>query len=510
MRDCYKPLDEKIIFSNDVVKQSDYASKRLPYPLEEGSTKNWDRLMGVLYSPDELHKLEWAIGSIVTGDSKRLEKFFVLYGSGGTGKGTFLKIVQMLFGDYCAVFNAKNLGDPNNQFALEPFSNNPLVAIDPDGKLDRIEDNTRLNTIVSHERMTVNEKFKKQYSTEFKAMLFVGSNSPVRITDAKSGLIRRLVDVSPTGNTLKRKDYDRLWKNIPFELGAIAYKCKQLYLEDPEFYDDYRPVNMMGTTNDFYNYILENSFVFEEQNYTEEFLAVGCQDDCARINCRDTERLPKRLIRGDLFLRRSSLREMLNVKSDHGRPYRCVIFFGTEDRGFKRFAGGTPVWPGEQDENGLVLFRRLGASVFQPDMPTCSRVRPGQNPAGIVGLRLGIRGAEPGGNERQSRATQDRIQQKPRKNSSHDELRKGQFGMEREQGPFWQPPLHPRTSMKFARDLPKRKRWRSFSVWALMPSMNFSWSSSMGSDSSATATIAPVAAHVREKSRSEPSGSCGM
>lgn len=268
MRDCYKPLDERIIFANDEVKKEDYASKRLPYPIEKGSTKSWDKLMGVLYSPEELHKLEWAIGAIVTGDAKTLEKFFVLYGSGGTGKGTYLKIVQMLFGDYCAVFNAKNLGDPNNQFALEPFSNNPLVAIDPDGKLDRIEDNTRLNTIVSHEKMTVNEKFKKQYSTNFKAMLLIGSNSPVRITDAKSGLIRRLVDVSPTGNTLKRRDYNRLWKNIPFELGAIAYKCREVYLDDPEFFDDYRPINMMGTTNTFYDYILENSFVFEEQDYT--------------------------------------------------------------------------------------------------------------------------------------------------------------------------------------------------------------------------------------------------
>lgn len=268
IRDRFHPLDEKIIFSNDEIKKEDYASKRLSYPIKEGSTKNWDKLMGVLYSPEELHKLEWAIGSIITGDSKTLEKFFVLYGSGGTGKGTFLKIVQKMFKGYCATFNAKNLGDSNDKFALEPFSSNPLIAIDPDGKLDRIEDNTRLNTIVSHEYMNVNEKFKKQYAAKFKAMLFVGSNSPVKITDAKSGLIRRLVDVSPTGNTLKRKDYTKLRNAIEFEYGAIAYKCRELYLENPEYYDDYRPVNMMGTTNTFYDYILENSFVFEEQDYT--------------------------------------------------------------------------------------------------------------------------------------------------------------------------------------------------------------------------------------------------
>ena len=36
MRDNYHMLDEKLIFSNTDVKKRDYASKKLPYPLEEG------------------------------------------------------------------------------------------------------------------------------------------------------------------------------------------------------------------------------------------------------------------------------------------------------------------------------------------------------------------------------------------------------------------------------------------------------------------------------------------
>lgn len=268
MRDNFHSLDEKMIFANDPVKKDDYASKRLNYALEPGSTKNWDRLMGVLYSPEELHKLEWCIGSIVTGDSKTLEKFLVLYGAGGTGKGTYLKIVKMLFGDYQSAFSAKALGQSNNQFALEPFSNNPLVAIDFDGKLDRIEDNTRLNTIISHEDMIVNEKFTRTYTNHFKAFLMVASNSPVKITDAKSGLIRRLIDARPSGNKVTQSEYNRLMKKIPYELGAIACKCRDLYLEDPEYYDNYRPEEMMGSTNEFYNYILDNSHIFEDQNNT--------------------------------------------------------------------------------------------------------------------------------------------------------------------------------------------------------------------------------------------------
>ena len=68
-------LDENLIFSNVELKKTDYASKRLKYPLEECPTPGWDKLMSILYSPEERHKIEWAIGSIVTGDSKELQMF---------------------------------------------------------------------------------------------------------------------------------------------------------------------------------------------------------------------------------------------------------------------------------------------------------------------------------------------------------------------------------------------------------------------------------------------------
>ena len=94
MRDSYHMLDEKLIFSNMPTSQKDYASKRLPYPLEQGSHDAYDRLMSVLYSPEERMKIEWAIGSIVSGDSKRLQKFMVLYGAAGTGK-CYSELIQL-------------------------------------------------------------------------------------------------------------------------------------------------------------------------------------------------------------------------------------------------------------------------------------------------------------------------------------------------------------------------------------------------------------------------------
>lgn len=268
MRDNYHQLDNNIVFSNQVPKKRDYATKRLSYPLEDGTCDSYDKLLSVLYRPEERHKIEWAIGSVVSGASKTIQKFLVLYGSAGTGKSTVLNIIQQLFDGYYSVFDAKALGSSSNSFALEAFKSNPLVAIQHDGDLSRIEDNTRLNSLVSHELMTVNEKFKSTYANRFNAFLFMGTNKPVKITDGKSGLLRRLIDVSPTGDKIPSDEYKHIMDRIPFELGGIAYHCKNVYESDPNAYDDYIPTHMLGASNDFYNFMVDSYPIFERDDGT--------------------------------------------------------------------------------------------------------------------------------------------------------------------------------------------------------------------------------------------------
>ena len=267
--ESYKTLDNKITFSSDSPKKNDYISKRLPYDLSDEPCDAWNELVGTLYSPVEREKFEWAIGSIVAGDSVNIQKFFVFYGDPGSGKSTILNIIEKLFEGYTAMFEAKELVSRNNSFSLEQFNGNPLVAINHDGDLSRIDDNSKLNSLVSHETMVINEKYKSQYSMRINSLLFMATNKPVKVTDAKAGILRRLVDIHPTGNMIPIKRYEVLKERIDFELGSIAKHCLEIYKKlGKNYYNNYKPFQMIEDTDVFYNFVDDSFDIFFDQDAT--------------------------------------------------------------------------------------------------------------------------------------------------------------------------------------------------------------------------------------------------
>lgn len=260
--DNYSILDSTIKFANDPTKRTDYASRALSYDMEEGDISAYEELISTLYSTENRIKFEWAIGSVLANKGVDVQKFFVFYGSAGTGKSTILNIISKIFEEYSTVFDSKSLSS-NKDFAMEQFRTNPLVAIQHDGDLHRIEDNTKLNSLISHERMMINEKFKSQYTIQPKAVLFMGTNTPIQITDANSGMIRRLVDIMPTGTLVEPHHYIELVNQIQFEIPAIADYCYKVFLRlGPHYFDSYRSMFMIESTNEFYNFVEDNYMFF--------------------------------------------------------------------------------------------------------------------------------------------------------------------------------------------------------------------------------------------------------
>lgn len=259
-------LDSDITFLSQKTNKEDYRSKTLPYDIEAGKTPGYDKIISTLYDAEERRKIEWAIGSVISGDSKKIQKFLVFYGEAGTGKSTILNIIQMLFDGYCGTFNAKDLANSSKSFATAAFKDNPLVMIQHDGDLSRIEDNTLLNSIIAHEEIGISEKYKAEYPMRVNSMLFMGTNRPVKITDAKSGIIRRLIDVKPTGELLDPDTYQECMNQIPYELGAIANHCLKVYKKyGKHYYDGYKPLDMMFKTDVFFNFV-ESCYPFFEQD----------------------------------------------------------------------------------------------------------------------------------------------------------------------------------------------------------------------------------------------------
>ena len=268
--DNYVPLDSKLTFRNSDRCREDYCSKRLPYDLPDFATPdmypNWDKIVGTLYSEEERHKIEWSIGCVVSGDSTWVQKFVVFYGPPGSGKSTIINIIEDMFSGYVAHFDSAALVNMNSNFSLEPFKNNPLVAIEHDGDLSRVNGNCRLNSVVSHEKMTIDEKFKSRYVNSMIAMLFIGTNKAVKITDQSSGLLRRLIDVEPSGRKLPWNTYNKVMRDVKFEYGAICRHCLDVYLDDKEIYNDYKPLGMEEATNELYNFMLEYYDIFKREN----------------------------------------------------------------------------------------------------------------------------------------------------------------------------------------------------------------------------------------------------
>ena len=130
-------------------------------------------------------------------------------------------------------------------------------------------------------------------------------------------------------------EYVQLVKNIDFELGAIADYCIQKYKKmGPNYYQKYQPQEMMFETNTLYNFVFDNSLVFENSEYFQ----LRQLYDMYKVYCEDSgEQYPlkKRVFRADMKTYFDEFHDITRVED--GKQLRSVY------KGFKsEMFGGNP------------------------------------------------------------------------------------------------------------------------------------------------------------------------
>lgn len=250
-------FNTRVIFSDEEMVREDYSTNKLSYTPSEGQAPAFDEMFNHIYDPEELEKIMWFIGALLTNNMTNIQKFMYIYGSKGSGKGTVIKLMEMLFEGYYGHISLARLTS-GSEFATSQVKELPLL-IDSDSKIDRIKDDTNLLKLTSHEALSVNIKHKQLYDVTFKGLLVTASNQRYQVRNVDSGITRRAVVIHPSKRTHETKTYFRLMERIPFELPQIAQRAINVFEKlGPYYYEEFVDVEMATSTDHIYAFVREH------------------------------------------------------------------------------------------------------------------------------------------------------------------------------------------------------------------------------------------------------------
>lgn len=264
MPDSDIEFNKRIIFSDETPVREDYSTNQLSYTPQPGKTPAFNEMFDLLYGPEEMTKIMWFIGAVLTNKMYRIQKFLFLYGGKGSGKGTILQVFKMLFEGYYTGIDLQKLTS-GSEFSTSGVKETQLL-IDDDADLYSIKDDTNLLKLTSHDPIIVNNKYQSTYTVTFKGLLVAASNQRFKVRNIDSGITRRAVVAEPTDQTHEYTNYMALMDKIPFELPHIAQNAIDIFNKLGEgYYQDYIPYDMMESTDLFYSFMRENAISLGDQ-----------------------------------------------------------------------------------------------------------------------------------------------------------------------------------------------------------------------------------------------------
>lgn len=256
-------FNSKVFFSDQTPVREDYSTYQLSYRPLDGKTPAFDELMKELYTKDNLNKILWSLGALFSGRMPKIEKFLFLYGAAGTGKGTVLKVIDWMLGEYVAPIDLTGLTG-KSEFATGDIKEVPLL-VDTDTDISRTTSDKNLLKLTSHEPVLVRKLYKEAYPVTFNGLLVTASNERYDARNSDSGIIRRALVARPTGNTVPLHTYRRLMDCIKYEIPYIVKKCIDFFNSvDESFYANEKDEEMIRWNDKFYDCVMENIHIFEK------------------------------------------------------------------------------------------------------------------------------------------------------------------------------------------------------------------------------------------------------
>ncbi len=163
------------------------------------------------------------LGYILSRDNSQ-QKFFMLYGGGGTGKSVVCKVLRAMIGkENCSTLNFTDMQDRFKVHYLAEKIFNLMDEAETDTKdilgfTERLKNMTGGNGTVQGER-----KGRDSIEMAVRARLVISTNNRPEFQDSTSGIFRRIVAIPMNKNFSERRDVDLLFaeKIIADELPGI-------------------------------------------------------------------------------------------------------------------------------------------------------------------------------------------------------------------------------------------------------------------------------------------------
>lgn len=121
------------------------------------------------------------------------KKAIWLYGSGSNGKSTYQDVIKNIVGNDC--YSTLKFNEFSERFRLHSLIGKSVNIGDDVNAGVRVDDSSNFNSIVTHDSVTIEEKYKSPYHTTLYCTLIQSTNEMPTIRNKTNGTYRRMLIV---------------------------------------------------------------------------------------------------------------------------------------------------------------------------------------------------------------------------------------------------------------------------------------------------------------------------